>query len=307
MMFEIWLLIPVALAVLPMLAMVGILWFWMKIRGRSGKRNPLTRDMLRSPGESLRDQLEEQWMDVCALMTFAPAWALLVYAMYLSHVAFGGKSISAAGVTFYVTIVVAGLGYMCWKVWRMLKERQKLRLGYEAELAVGQVLNDLVRRGYYVFHDLPAEGFNVDHVVVGSNGVFAVETKGRSKPDASDQSSETHKVAYDGASLLFPQWGETAPLEQAVRQARWLKDWLTSAVGDAVPVQAVLVLPGWYVNRTSGNGIPVLNEKQLASYIPKLGSSDKLDSSMIQRITHQLDQRCRNLERRAYTAPKETT
>jgi Nuclease-related domain len=28
----------------------------------------------------------------------------------------------------------------------------------------------------------PAEGFNIDHVVVGRNGVFAVETKGRSKP-----------------------------------------------------------------------------------------------------------------------------
>jgi hypothetical protein len=304
-MIETWRLVPIALAIVPLLAMVGILWFWIKMRGRTGKRNPLTRDLLRSPGESLRDQLEEQWLNTCAFMTFSPAWALMVYAMYISHVAFGGRSLTAAGLAFYVGLIALGVGYACWKVWQILKARQLLRLGYEAEVAVGQELNELVRLGYYVFHDLPAEGFNVDHVAVGPNGVFAIETKGRSKVESRDDGGEGWKVTYDGKRLIFPSWSEADPLDQAIRQAKWLRDLLRSAVGDAVPVQPVLVLPGWFINRTSGEGIPVLNGKQLVNYIPKLGSGARLENSLIQRIVHQLDQRCRDVERRAYTVPKD--
>jgi len=31
--------------------------------------------------------------------------------------------------------------------------------------------------GYHVYHDFPAERFNIDHVVVGPAGAFAIETK----------------------------------------------------------------------------------------------------------------------------------
>ena len=39
-----------------------------------------------------------------------------------------------------------------------------------------------MRRGAYVFHDVPADNFNIDHVVVSGQGIFAVETKGFTKP-----------------------------------------------------------------------------------------------------------------------------
>lgn len=32
---------------------------------------------------------------------------------------------------------------------------------------------------YYVFHDLEFPGFNIDHVVLGPNGIFLVETKAK--------------------------------------------------------------------------------------------------------------------------------
>jgi hypothetical protein len=54
------------------------------------------------------------------------------------------------------------------------------RIGYDGELATAQELNQLMRHGYYVFHDLQAENFNIDHIVIGPAGVFAVETKSRS-------------------------------------------------------------------------------------------------------------------------------
>ena len=66
-------------------------------------------------------------------------------------------------------------------------------------MAAGQEPNSLTEAGYRVYHDLPAEGFNIDHVAVGRNGVFAMETKGRSKPAKGNVT-----VVYDGRTLRFP-------------------------------------------------------------------------------------------------------
>jgi hypothetical protein len=155
-----------------------------------------------------------------------------------------------------------------------------------------------MREGYFVFHDVPGDKeFNVDHVVAGRSGVYAVETKGRSKPSQNRDSG--HKVQYDGQKLLFPGWAESAPLEQATRNAQWLEKWLSSAVGEPVSASPVVMLPGWYVDRTSGGGIPVLNEKGSRAYFTKIRGRE-LSAKLLQQIAHQLEQRCRDVEPRAY-------
>ncbi|MBN1547047.1 MAG: NERD domain-containing protein [Syntrophaceae bacterium] len=58
--------------------------------------------------------------------------------------------------------------------------RKNYRLGYEGEMATGQELNMLMLEGYHVFHDFPADRFNIDHIVVSPNGVIAIETKAKS-------------------------------------------------------------------------------------------------------------------------------
>lgn len=151
-----------------------------------------------------------------------------------------------------------------------------------------------------MFHDLPADKFNIDHVVVGRNGVFVVETKGRAKPGQDVNNS--WKVRYDGARLEFPGLTETKPLEQADRQAKWLQQWLSSAVGEPVGVRPVLVLPGWFIERTSRNGMPVINGKNPENVFGKIGQTPLTDK-LVQQIVHQLDQRCRNVVAKAYAQP----
>ena len=59
--------------------------------------------------------------------------------------------------------------------------------------------------GNQAYHDFPAEKFNIDHVVVGSKGIFAVEIKGRAKPDKNG-GTEDATVIHDGQFLKFPVW-----------------------------------------------------------------------------------------------------
>jgi len=173
-----------------------------------------------------------------------------------------------------------------------------LTLGYEGEVAVGQELNQLLADGFRVYQDFPAGRFNIDHVVIGPTGVFAVETKARAKPDTGDGKRDA-RVEHHRSELRFPDWVETGPIEQAQRQADHLSKWLASAVGEPIPVWAVVALPGWYVVTTKPSNVLVFNGKNYRSVFPKVSPVTRFDASLIQRIRHQVEQECRSIRPRA--------
>ena len=214
--------------------------------------------------------------------------------MYLSMRYLGNQNIS------WIPLVIICSGFMSfftWKLIKLLKKRNHLILGLDCERAVGQELNQLMQDGYRVFHDFPAENFNIDHVVIGATGVFAVETKGRAKPLKGDVN-----IIYDGEGLQFPTHYERGPFEQVKRQADWLGKWLTSAVGAQVAVRPVLVFPGWFIERKKP-GLLIYNGKNPQS-VYKIKGESTLSAEMIQRISHQVEQKCRDVEAVAYRKVK---
>jgi hypothetical protein len=58
---------------------------------------------------------------------------------------------------------------------------------------------------------------------------------------------------------------------------------------------AVAALPGWYVKRTSPDGIPVINPKQFRSLL-KYVRTKPLNDEVIIRIVLQFEKKCSNTE-----------
>lgn len=105
--------------------------------------------------------------------------------------------------------------------------------GARGEEAAARVLG-LLPETYDVFHGLAAgtggAAADVDHVVVGPHGVFAVETKNwAGRIDIADG-----QVMYNGRRPDRP------PVEQVGRAADALRAALRAEVGEAVPVQPIL-------------------------------------------------------------------
>lgn len=287
-------LIPAFIVLLSLSIPVGLVWI-VRYRERQRRRSPLSQHLLRSPGESLRSELDDRIWDLAGYLMVLPLIPLTFYAVQLQHALVAGGVFKISGV--FVVVGLMGFAYVSFQTIKIMRMIWKLRLGYEAELAMGQELDQLMRQGAVVFHDVPAAGFNIDHVLVAPNGVFAIETKGRSKPNR-DRGTEDAKVIYDGSGLNFPGWVETKPLEQARRQAVWLSKWLTSAVGEAVTVRPVLALPGWWVERKSRGDVLLISGREAPSILK--AKQEALPDSMIKRIAHQLEQRCRDVEPSMY-------
>lgn len=290
--------IPVALCLVGLVAVVYPL-VWLQKRKQKGKRSPITGHLLRSPGASLQNRIDELSLDISAYIATLPVLPLLIYSLIIPLK--NAHQVTTSSVGILVGFVIVALLWIGFRIYRLMTERSNLRLGLDAEIAVGQELNQLMCNGFRVYHDLPAEHFNIDHVTVGPTGVYAVETKGRTKA-LKHKGKVDATVAYDGKKLEFPSWYETEPLLQTQRQAEWLGKWLTAAVGTSVYAQAVLALPGWYVVRKADRPIKVISGKE--AYFLARPNGIKLSDEMIQRIAHQLEQRCRDVEPVAYRQEK---
>jgi hypothetical protein len=267
---------------------------------RKDRRTPLTRELMRGPGHTLAREIE-RFNSLIMMCGMAIAlMPLTFFASYVSSIAFGAAGKSQHTPVIYAVLLAAFVVPLGIALRYLLKKRGDCRLGLDCEMAVGQELHNLMRDGYRVYHDVPAKGFNIDHVVVGRNGVFAVETKGRSKPKRSEVT-----VLYDGSMLRFPDWTETNYLRQARRQARWLSAWLRRCTGAATPVKPVLVITGWNVhtskNIKKGPGsVLVLSGNEACRFLSTEWTRIRLSDERIQSISEVLEQVCRDVEPLAY-------
>ncbi|MDX2439861.1 MAG: nuclease-related domain-containing protein [Desulfobacterales bacterium] len=225
------------------------------------RRSPFTNKFLRGPGQSLIEKLDDINDELFSYLAMMIAMPIMLYAFYISDLYYKNRPLSLNLALVYIVAGVLIIGFLIFKMVRLLNLRRITRLGYEGEVATGQELNQMMLQGYHVYHDFVADKFNIDHIVVGPAGVYAVETKARSKPTSGNRSTD-YKVTYDDKCIQFPNWKEFKPLEQARNQATWLERWLSSATGEKTLVRPVVALPGWFTTRMSSNGIPVINPKR---------------------------------------------
>lgn len=266
-----------------------------KARDRARRKSPLSADLLRAPGETLSDQLVDTDGDILGWVAILMVLPLVLVCLHLGQSYLLGTPESAFRWIFLGVMIVSIIATGVRKLHALAERKDNLRLGLDGERAVGEELNQLMRKGAVVFHDVPCEEFNVDHVVVARQGVFAIETKGYAKPVGGDGKANA-RVVYDGSRLTFPMFKTAKPLEQAERQARWLGQWLTKAVGSPVAAMPVVALPGWFVDVQGKGTVRVYSGKQLYQLLDVRGALPVSEQD-VERITYQLEQRCRTARR----------
>ncbi len=259
------------------------------------QKTPFTSYLLRPPGESLRLRIEKLDEDVNdKLLTLIACCAL---------VGFGGWAWQESVIFSVVCIIVALIpfAYFARKLWVVMHLRQDCYLGFLGERALGEELNRLLANGWNVFHDVEfsdnpgAKTFNVDHVVVGTGGLFAIETKTRRKQIKHSKEDPKNEVTYNGATLQYPWGEENFGVRDARERAEYLARWLSKSLGQQIPVQPVLALPGWLVKRRAGGDLRVISGKEILNLFRDEHHKSVLDSKTVHAIAALLDQKCRDV------------
>jgi hypothetical protein len=259
------------------------------------KRLPFTQKILRPPGESLRIRLIEldEKLNDRLLQLFVSAYSPLIMAGLVELQ--GVHPSTGVWITLAAIAAIASI-WAAYRLWKVINLRRRIRLGFEGERHVGEALNQLMLAGYRVFHDFlitdkPRSVRNIDHIVIGPNGVFAVETKTRRKMKGENGA----KVTVLDNALQYP-WGmDQSDLAQTQEEARWLSEWLSKMSNDPVNVGSILVLPGWFVDRRAKSPVTVMSGSEVPANIPKLNGGATSEND-VRRIAAIIEDRNRSIE-----------
>jgi hypothetical protein len=220
---------------------------------------PLKAKPLPLPGESIDKEIDH-WVNDKALATFFAASCFCFVAYfewygYLTH--------APRRPVLFTVVAAAAVIFAGWRIWRIRRRVQRLKQGRDCERVVGQFLERLRDGGGQVFHDVPGEGFNLDHVVISSHGIYAIETKTLSKPWPGA------KIVVEGDALsVAGQAPDRNPIKQVTAAGRWLESELKKSTGKRFFVRGVVVFPGWFVEQRGPNGeVWVLEPKALPAFI----------------------------------------
>jgi hypothetical protein len=266
-------------------------------RREQTEKPPQQEKLLRPPGYSLalrlddlQDKILNDFLLACGLCGIAGASAGVVAAFFAANFSALWKVLGAL-----LFAAFAAFGTMAaLRAFRRLNEARNIRLGLRGEQAVAETLHEVADCGFRIFHDFPAgENWNIDHIAVGTRGVFLIETKARRRRRSRNGQPE-HVVTYDGKSLQFPSGDDRKAIPQAERNARWLADFLSKRTAEPVTVEPLVVLPGWYVETKGNFPVKVMNATYLAGYLR--GQSEKIEPAQVRRIIVAVDDKCRDVE-----------
>jgi hypothetical protein len=163
-----------------------------------------------------------------------------------------------------MSLIVGGLAAVAagWALrFRPSPEASAWRRGAAGERRTARLLAPLERHGWAVLHDLavPGSRANLDHLVIGPGGVFAIDSK-----------QYRGHLQLDAAGKL---WHGRYPLAPALRAASWEADQAAQVLPDpGVAVVPIVAVHGAQVpwGKVVIDGVPVVPARRLPSMLGQL-------------------------------------
>jgi hypothetical protein len=161
-----------------------------------------------------------------------------------------------------VAAAVVGLG-LIWRFGRLPDSVGAWRRGAKCERSTARLLAPLERHGFTVFHDLslPSSRVNIDHLVIGPTGIWAIDSK-----------AWRNRTVVDKDGRL---WRGRRPADRDVQVAWWEAEQIANlfdATGLDVGVNPLLVIHGTplrALEAVAGRGVRVVAPDYLAAVVSR--------------------------------------
>ena len=236
----------------------------------------------RVQGESLQERIRDnefKVMEQVMLPAFYAAFAVLAWLIYITSFQ---MNLPAAILISIIAVVLIIRGYFKVKKTRWVLKRY--RKGLEGERLVGETLNRLSNESTFVFHDIPGNRFNVDHIIVSTRGIFVIETKHFNREICSKffyDGLMIYRVMKDGRKFPCPKL-----LPQIDGEARFIEQEIEHRTDMKLPVIKVAILIGSYIDGTENfKDYWLLNESSFVTAFCQ--QKECLDDSVVKLVaTH---------------------
>jgi hypothetical protein len=183
-------------------------------------------------------------------------------------------------------------GYALLRIWMILPQLRVLAREREARGLLKGAVERLCSKGYVLFEGVTGlRGFSLGSVLAGPTGVFCLIP--RFLPRGNDL-TETVEQMDNGLLRIGRRELLADPMDQARRAAAGLYELLAAENLETVPVQPVVVFPGWTVRQAAGiedPGVLATGDQELEALIR--GANTKLEPRMMIAVGELLEKHLR--------------
>jgi type II secretory pathway pseudopilin PulG len=229
-------------------------WHYIARRASNGPR--FATAINREAAQRFRDELEQltasQWTCLSAALVFV--------VLFVSAHALHAERIYAGYPDWQLYIVIGLLAVLAGLVARRLvldiRSRAHLELLRDANLAIGHHLQHIAAGFGRVYHDVETTAGIIDHLVIGTNGVYAVNV-------FAEDPVANGRVVLDTNTLRFEPIGNTQSIVAAGKRIAALEREFRRLLDHRVRVRSVIAVPGWEVHEQAGDEHLVVNDRSL--------------------------------------------
>ena len=253
------------------------------------RRPPLQQGIPRLPGDSIRSQVVDLvFSDILPTFGAAILLSVMAFVEWQATIHHWSRHPLPYGIAALLAIAIC--------IWRFMRAGPRIRalqLGRDGEISVAAMLDGLRASGAHVFHDIPLEKGNIDHVVLSTKGLYAVETKTRSKP-----TGRRAEISFQGASIAVDGFRpDRDPVDQVQRNVQALKVILERTTKKQFEIKGVVLFPGWWIQPMDAAWIKadrpwVLNPAAFMKWVA--GQRDSIPAPDLHLAATHLEQYVRN-------------
>ena len=183
----------------------------------------------------------------------------------------------------FLTLTIIALIYTIVKTFTTERAINKIKQGRDGEIEIANYLDNALRdlltgTTIRVFHDIPRNKGNIDHILICDRGIYLIETKTLSK-----STKEKTMLSYDGGDHIYLHTDnkktklQNNPIIQTRNNVTWLKTFLREQYdiqGLNYPnfhIKGVVLFPGHFIkdDQPWKYDTWVLHHKSFAKFLAK--------------------------------------
>lgn len=176
-------------------------------------------------------------------------------------------------------------GYAIFRLGKTVLAQNQLKFVRDANVAIGHQLQQMSAQGTRIFHDVGTSSGVVDHVIIGQNGIYAVNVVARKPGKRAHARLRGNSIEYSNSE------SQHSIVDIAAKTARLQKEF-RKLLGHKVRVRSVIAVPGWDIGEQPNDEHLMVNERTIAMLSGWNDNTDHLMNEDVDALYQELTSRC---------------
>lgn len=241
--------------------------------------------IMHEAAQRFRDELERLSCSQSTYLSGALVFVMLFIAAYILQ----AKHLFAGYPSWQLYLQMGFLllvsGYAIFRLGKTVLAQNQLKFLHDANVAIGHQLQQMSAQGTRIFHDVGTSAGVVDHVIIGQNGIYAVNVVALRSAKGAHARLRDNSIEYSNNET------EHSIVSIAAKTARLQKEF-RKLLGHKVRVRSVIAVPGWDIGEQPNDDHLMVNERTIAMLSGWNDNTDHLMNEDVDALYQEMTSRC---------------